>query len=242
VSGGYFVEGEGRAAGVAALFSRIAPRYDLINDLQSFGLHRLWKRRVVRLANPRPGRHALDLCCGTGDIAFALAARGADVIGADFSAPMLHQARRRSESRGDRKDSPRFIQADALHLPFSDASFDLVTVGYGLRNFADLDRGLSEIVRVVKPGGRIVSLDFGLPANPFLKRLWLAHLGIVIPWFGRLFAGDAAAYAYLKESLLRYPAQAGVDARLASLGCSKRRVINLLGGVMAIHVADRDPH
>ena len=172
----FFSPGEQRAIKVNELFARIAPRYDLINDLQSLGLHRRWKRRVVADAAPQPGERVLDVCCGTGDLAFALATGGAEVVGLDFNAPMLAVAARRLVGSG--VSVPRFMQGDAMALPFPDAQFDIVTVGYGLRNLASWETGLNEMVRVAKPGARLLVLDFGKPDNAAVARglLWLPAL------------------------------------------------------------------
>ncbi|MFO1489166.1 MAG: ubiquinone/menaquinone biosynthesis methyltransferase, partial [Verrucomicrobiota bacterium] len=148
----FYETGAGRAEKVKNLFGSIARRYDLINDVQSFGLHRLWKRRLVRLAEVEAGQRALDLCCGTGDIAMALAGRGARVTGLDFSEPMLAVAREKKLNGAGQV--PEFIQGDAQAVPFPDHSFDRVTVGYGLRNLASLETGLREMHRVTRPGGR----------------------------------------------------------------------------------------
>ncbi len=293
----YYVPGEARAARVNDLFTAIAPRYDLINDFQSFGLHRLWKRRVVRLADPQPGERALDLCCGTGDLAFGLARRGARVIGLDFSERMLAQAKfkvpkvsgqssvvrgplsvvggasppigynshpeplidnpqlttddgqlttdsgQRTTDIGQRttdnepQTNPHFLCGDAQHLPFPDDQFDIVTVGYGLRNLSRWEAGLEEMARVARPGGRLLVLDFGKPDNPFWRRLYFAYLRWMVPWFGRIFCGDAQAYAYIRESLLAYPAQRGVAAKMEAMRCRDVRIFNLLGGVMSINYA-----
>jgi len=156
---GYFSNNETRAQRVRELFNAIAPRYDFINDLQSLGLHRRWKKRLVKLADPNEGQRALDLCCGTGDIAFALAQRGADVIGIDFSQPMLDQAAvRNSESK------VTFLHGDALDTKQPDDHFDLVTIAYGLRNLTNFKGGLREMHRVAKPGGKLLVLDFGKPS------------------------------------------------------------------------------
>ena len=170
MSEGYYEPGEQRAAKVRDLFGAIAGRYDLLNDLQSFGLHRAWKRRLVRLAAMGPDRRALDVCCGTGDVALALAATGAEVVGVDFSEPMLSVARERKPAEA----RVRFLQGDALNLPFADASFDAVTISYGLRNLADIPAGLRELWRVARPGGRVLVLDFGKPANRFWRALYFA--------------------------------------------------------------------
>jgi len=237
----FYDPGEQRAAKVNDLFAAIARRYDLLNDLQSFGLHRRWKCRVVALAAPQPGERALDLCCGTGDISFALAARGADVTGLDFSEPMLEVARARKQKAesGKQKENPCFVQGDAQKLPFADVSFDLVTIGYGLRNLASCEGGLREIRRVLKPGGRLVVLDFGKPRFAPWRAVYYAHLQFVAPLLGKIFCGDAAAYGYILESLKNYPAQEGVAALLRGLDFADVRVINLLGGAMSIHFARR---
>ena len=233
----FYEPGDQRAARVNDLFAGIAGRYDLINDIQSFGLHRLWKRRLVRLANPRSGDHALDLCCGTGDIALALARRGADVVGLDFSEPMLAVARLKNAKC--KMQNAKFFQGDALQLPFPDNSFEIVTVGYGLRNLASLDTGLHEMQRVAKPGGRLLVLDFGKPDNALWRKLYFGYLRLFVPLLGRMFCGNPAAYAYILESLKHYPAQRGVAEKMTALGLKNVRVLNLLGGMMSINTAEK---
>jgi len=235
VANKFYKEGEERSAKVNDLFAQVAPRYDLINDLQSFGLHRAWKRRVVRLAGATHGRRALDLCCGTGDIAFALARAGAEVIGLDFSAAMLAVARRRLDMHANGAGNVSFHQGDAQHLPFTDNAFDAVTVGYGLRNLPDWEAVLREMHRVAKPGGRLVVLDFGKPDNRLWRQCYFAYLRWFVPAFGRLFCGDSATHAYILESLLPYPAQHGVAAKMADLGCTATKIVNLMGGAMSIN-------
>lgn len=232
----FYAPDERRASKVNDLFAAIARRYDLLNDLQSFGLHRLWKRRVVRLARVRPGDLALDLCCGTGDIAFALARAGAETTGLDFSEKMLDVAKCRSQKTTPQSTvrTPNFIQGDAQRLPFSDKSFDIVTVGYGLRNLADWERGLDEMFRVAKPGARLVVLDFGKPPNPLWRKIYFTHLKCSVPLMGWLFCGNAQAYGYILESLKNWPAQTGVAEKMRGLKLANVRVINLLGGAMAI--------
>lgn len=232
----FYEAGEGRAERVNDLFAAIAPRYDLINDLQSFGLHRWWKRRLLQFAAVQPGESALDLCCGTGDVAFALAEAGARVTGMDFSAPMLAVAEARKVKVGAAA-GPVFLQGDALRTPFPDAHFDVVTISYGLRNLASVDEGLREMWRVLKPGGRLLVLDFGKPDNAAWRGAYLAYLRFAVPVFGRLFCKNAEAYAYILESLQHYPAQRGVDEKLRALGAANARIVNFLGGVMSINVA-----
>jgi demethylmenaquinone methyltransferase/2-methoxy-6-polyprenyl-1,4-benzoquinol methylase len=236
----FYSPGEQRATKVNDLFATIAARYDLINDLQSFGLHRVWKRRVLRLAAPRSGERALDLCCGTGDIAFALAARGARVVGIDFSEPMLQVARRKLEKRERKLEHPpQFLHGDAQQIPFPDDSFEIVTVGYGLRNLASWETGLREMIRVTKPGGRLLVLEFGKPDNAAWRSIYFGYLKCFVPVFGRIFCGNSATHAYILESLQHYPAQHGVAAKMRELGLENVRVLNLLGGVMSIHYAEK---
>lgn len=229
----FFSPGEQRASQVNKLFAEIAPHYDLINDVQSLGRHRRWKRRLVAWAAPQPGQRALDLCCGTGDLAFALAARGAEVTGLDFSVPMLVVAARRALAAGG--SAPRFIQGDAMHLPFADAHFDIVTVGYGLRNLASWETGLVEMVRVAKPGGRLLVLDFGKPDNALWRAVYFGYLRFFVPLLGLIVCRNASAYAYILESLRHYPAQRGVEARMKAMGLTQVRVENFLGGAMSIN-------
>jgi ubiquinone/menaquinone biosynthesis methyltransferase len=250
----FFDPGGERAAKVQELFARIAPRYDLINDLQSFGLHRYWKRRVVRLARPQPGQRALDLCCGTGDLARALARRGARVAALDFSEQMLDAAQVResrvlSQTQGETPHASRvthhaspppcFIRGDALRIPFADNSFNIVTVGYGLRNLASWETGLREMQRVAAPGGCLIVLDFGKPDNALWRGLYFGYLKLFVPWLGRIFCGDAGAYAYILESLKHYPAQHAVAAKMRDLGLVNVRTIALLGYAMSINYAEK---
>lgn len=230
----FYDPGDQRAQKVSDLFASIAPRYDLINDLQSFGLHRLWKKRVIQLARPQPGERALDLCCGTGDLALGLAGQGALVFGVDFSEPMLQVAARRS---GNARLS--FVRSDAQRIPFPDHSFHIVTMGYGLRNLANWETGLREMQRVAMAGGRLLVLDFGKPDNPLWRALYFGYLRMFVPLLGKLFCGNAAAYSYILESLQHYPAQRGVAAKMHELGLVKLRVVNLLGGVMSINYGEK---
>lgn len=233
----YYDPGAQRAAKVRDLFGRIARRYDLINDLQSFGLHRLWKRELVHLARPAPGGRALDLCCGTGDITLRLARAGLEVVGLDFSEPMLAVAERRRQAA--QADTVRFLRGDAQQLPLPDNAFDVVTVGYGLRNLADWETGLAEMSRVARPGGRLVVLDFGKPDNAIWRAFYFGYLRLFVPVLGLVFCGDPAAYAYILESLIHYPAQRGVEARMLALGLVNVRTVNLLGGVMSLNYGEK---
>lgn len=236
VNNPFYVPGAQRAGKVRELFGLIAHRYDLLNDLQSLGLHRFWKRRLVRLVRVGPDQQVLDVCCGTGDVTLALARTGAEVTGVDFSPEMLTLARRRAARA---RVAVRFLLGDALALPFPSASFDAVTCSYGLRNLADFAAGVTELARVLRTGGRLGLLDFGKPAHPVWRRLYLAYLRRAVPLFGWLFAGRADAYAYILESLRHYPDQAGVVALLGAAGLTRVQVVNVLGGAMALHVAEK---
>jgi len=240
VSNEFYAPGEQRASKVNELFARIARRYDFLNDLQSFGLHRIWKRRVAELAKVAPGQQAIDLCCGTGDIAFAIAQRGAETVGLDFSAQMLKVAAERQQKKTQLAGGKlKFQQGDAQQLPFADRSFDIVTVGYGLRNLTSWERGLDEMFRVAKPGARLIVLDFGKPANALWRAIYFTHLRLSVPLIGLLFCGNAKAYAYILESLKHYPAQLAVADKMRALQLENIQVINLLGGAMAINFGQK---
>jgi demethylmenaquinone methyltransferase/2-methoxy-6-polyprenyl-1,4-benzoquinol methylase len=241
VSNTFYAPGEQRAAKVNDLFAAIARRYDLLNDLQSFGLHRLWKSRVVELAKVQSGDRALDLCCGTGDIALALARKGAETTGLDFSEKMLEVAATRQRNFKSQISNLKFIQGDAQQIPFPENSFDIVTVGYGLRNLASWERGLEEMLRVAKPGARLVVLEFGKPENLLWRKIYFTHLKCSVPLIGLLFCGNPQAYAYILESLKHYPAQLAVAEKMRALKLANVRVINLLGGAMAINYAEKLP-
>jgi demethylmenaquinone methyltransferase/2-methoxy-6-polyprenyl-1,4-benzoquinol methylase len=236
MAGPFYDPGEHRAEKVSDLFSTVAPRYDLINDVQSLGLHRRWKRRVLGAACVHPGDRALDVCCGTGDIAFLLARAGARVVGLDFSQAMLAIAERRRVHAADR-DNPRFVLGDALALPFSDNSFDIVTIGYGLRNLACWQTGLREMRRVARPGARLVVLDFGKPDHRLWRFLYYAYLRVMVPGIGLALCGNAGAYAYIFESLRDYPAQGTLAHEARDLGLTEVRTIDLLAGAMSITMA-----
>jgi len=230
----FFVPGEQRAEKVKQLFTIVARRYDLINDLQSFGLHRYWKRRVLQLARPQPGDMALDVCCGTGDLALGLARCGVQTVGLDFNEEMLRVAESKAQ-KAQMGKAIQFVNDDAEAVHFPDNSFDIVTVGYGLRNLRSWETGLREMQRVAKPGGRLVVLEFGKPVNHLWRSLYFGYLRLFVPLLGRVFCGNAGAYAYILESLKDYPAQNGVAAKMQDLGLTDVRIINLLGGVMSIN-------
>ncbi len=234
----YLSYDEERAPKVRAMFTRLAWRYDLVNDVMSFGLHRRWKRQTVAVAfeGRSGGARLLDLCCGTGDIGFlAEETRGARVTGVDFTLPMLAVARRRKLDAGSRA---AFAQGDALSLPLRDGSFDVITVGYGLRNIADPRAALVEMRRMLAAGGRAVILDFGKPQNPVAAALYQAFLRTMMPFVGWLFHRDPETYLYIPESLERYPGQRGVADLMRNAGFVNVTYYNRLLGTMGINVGE----
>lgn len=230
----FYKQGQERARSVQSLFSRIASRYDLINDLQSFGMHRFWKREMVRISGAGKGKRALDVCCGTGDMAFRMAAAGADATGLDFTEEMLKVAELR---KGSCRLAGRveFVHGDAMALPFEESTFDVVTVGFGLRNLADWKLGLREMWRVARPGGTVTVLDFGKPDNAAWRAMYFGYLRFFVPMLGLMAAGSASAYAYILESLKHYPAQRGVAEAMKSFGMRDARIRSFMGGAMTIN-------
>jgi ubiquinone/menaquinone biosynthesis methyltransferase len=221
---------------VRALFAAIADRYDLITVVLSYGQDRRWKQRLVGLAAARRGTRALDLATGTGDIAFELAAAGAQVVGLDVTHRMIQLARAKMPQR----PAVEFIVGDMLALPFPGASFDVATVGYGLRNVPDLDKAIAELFRVVRSGGRVLSLDFNRPANRGVRLLYLAYLTLVGSVLGWLLHRDPDTYRYIPASLRSYPGGAGVAAMLKRHGFVRVFHHPVLGGLMSIHEAHKD--
>jgi demethylmenaquinone methyltransferase/2-methoxy-6-polyprenyl-1,4-benzoquinol methylase len=216
---------------VRAMFDRIARVYDLMNRVMTVGLDERWRERAADLAALRPGDRALDVATGTGDLAIELAGRGATVVGLDFSDRMLELARAKAPSID-------FVQGNALELAYPDASFDAVTVGFGARNFSDLDRGLRELARVTRPGGRVVILEITSPQRPPLSwffRLWFDR---VVPALGRV-AGDSDAYSYLPSSVRRFPGPSELGAKLAAAGLEDVRWVLTAGGIIAIHAGKK---
>jgi demethylmenaquinone methyltransferase/2-methoxy-6-polyprenyl-1,4-benzoquinol methylase len=217
------------------MFDRIAGVYDLMNTAMTAGMHHRWRERAVERAELEPGAAALDVCCGTGDLALELALRvGVEgtVVGCDFSEPMLELARRKARDR--HMGQARFEWADALELPYPDGTFDAVTVGFGARNLADLDRGLGEMSRMLKPGGRLVILEITQPRRPPLSLFYSLWFDRIVPALGTI-AGDHEAYSYLPRSVRRFPSPPDLAERLAAAGLERIRYLVLAGGIIAIH-------
>ncbi|HQC42779.1 MAG TPA: ubiquinone/menaquinone biosynthesis methyltransferase [Verrucomicrobiota bacterium] len=242
----YYLSGAERAEGVQRLFVKIANHYDLINDIQSMGAHRIWKRRLVAkavkyrsLRYPPKSHplHILDLCSGTGDIAIALAQKGFQVLGVDFSAEMLEIARNRASQLS--LSSLEWKEADVFSLQFPGSSYDLITCAYGLRNLSDIPLAIRRVYQWLKPGGMALFLDFGKPKNTVLKLFFRLYLKLVVPVFGLILCRDAKAYSYILDSLEHYPAQEGVDQLLRKTGFSETGWDSFVGGTMCLNYATK---
>jgi demethylmenaquinone methyltransferase/2-methoxy-6-polyprenyl-1,4-benzoquinol methylase len=240
---------DGKGRYVRALFATIADKYDFITVALSYGQDRRWKRRVIALAAPREGLRVLDLATGTGDLAFAAAARGARVVGLDITPRMIELARTKAHGAGrlqpSGERSPKgfalhFLVGDMLALPFPVASFDIVTTGYGLRNVPDLALAIDEIGRVLAPGGQALSLDFNRPANALIRAAYLLYLTVVGATLGWTLHGDPDTYRYIPASIRQYPGAEAVGRMFEARGFSRVRHYRVLGGLMAIHHATRD--
>lgn len=222
---------------VGQVFTSVAAKYDLMNDLMSFGIHRIWKRYFVATSGVRRGDRVLDLAGGTGDIASLLQERvgpDGEIIIGDINGDMLRVGRDRLTDRG-RVRGLRYAQLNAEALPFPDASFDLVTIAFGLRNVTDKQRALNEMQRVLKVGGRALVLEFSEVKLDWLKPLYDFHSFQVLPRLGKLFAGDGDSYQYLAESIRQHPPQAQLKAMMEAAGLERCDYRNLTGGICAIH-------
>ena len=223
-----------KARRVGAVFDRVAERYDVMNDLMSLGLHRLWKAFAVAIARPRPGEKFLDVATGSGDLALSLGRKvlpGGEVWLSDVNGSMLQRGRDRAVDRGLLAPA---VQCDAERLPFPAGYFDCVTVAFGLRNMTHKEAALAEMARVLKLGGRLIVLEFSKVWKPLAPAYELYSFK-VLPWLGRRVAGDAAAYRYLAESIRMHPDQAALAAMLEQAGLSRVEVFNLAAGVVALH-------
>jgi demethylmenaquinone methyltransferase/2-methoxy-6-polyprenyl-1,4-benzoquinol methylase len=225
---------DGKRRYVRRLFATIADRYDLITVLLSYGQDRRWKRRLVELAAPCAGLRAVDLATGTGDIAFGLAAAGADVVGVDVTPRMIELARAKTDAAAR---APRFMVGDMIALPLASEAFDLATVGYGLRNVPELAAAIGEIHRVLKAGGRALSLDFNRPEHAIVRVVYLAYLNVTGAVLGWILHRDPDTYRYIPASIRNYPGASGVARMFEAQGFDGVECRPVLGGLMTLHVA-----
>ncbi len=223
-----------KARRVHAVFESVADRYDVMNDVMSFGIHRLWKRWAVELAGLRPGQRVLDLAGGTGDLTALLARRAGAVVLADVNPAMLGRGRARLLDEGV-AGNVGYAQADAEHLPFGAHTFDCVTIAFGLRNVTDKEAALREMHRVLRPGGRVVILEFSRPTVAAVRPFYDFYSFRVLPLMGRLIAGDSASYRYLAESIRVHPDQRTLKAMMERAGLGRCEYFNLSAGIVAVH-------
>lgn len=223
------------AGQVNRMFDRVAGRYDALNSLMTAGLHHRWREQAAARTELAPGDSALDVCCGTGDLALELAklvSPGGHVVGCDFSEPMLDLAREKAAERG--AEGVRFEWADALELPYDSGRFDAVTVGFGVRNLADLDRGLREMARVLRPGGRAVILEFTSPTRQPFRFFYSFWFDRIVPLLGAL-SRDPEAYSYLPESVRTFPDPPGLAAKMEAAGFGSIHYLVMAGGMVVVH-------
>ncbi|HLH42869.1 MAG TPA: bifunctional demethylmenaquinone methyltransferase/2-methoxy-6-polyprenyl-1,4-benzoquinol methylase UbiE [Bryobacteraceae bacterium] len=235
------VAGEQAAARwVCQMFGRVAPRYDLLNHLLSFNLDKRWRALLIARVAPllaRPGARVLDLCCGTGDVLLAMwqrSAPNASLMGADFSHPMLVEAKRKIAARNFHRP---VLEADALMLPLGSASLDLVTIAFGFRNLANYQAGLQELLRVLKPGGLAAILEFSQPTRPVIAGPYRFFSRFLLPRIGGLISGVPEAYSYLPESIQKFPGAEDLARQMRQAGFSSVGFERLTGGIVALHVA-----
>ena len=231
------------AAHVREMFGRIAPRYDLLNHLLSLDIDKVWRRRVAKRFGAilhDTNARVLDLCCGTGDLAFAFrkqAPHGAEIVGSDFVPEMLVRARAKAQAAGVKMD---FVEADALSLPFGDGSFDLVSCAFGFRNLANYERGLLEILRVLKPGGAVAILEFAEPRGKMFGALYRFYFRHVLPRLGGWISGSASAYSYLPSSVSKFPSPERLQTQFENAGFTAVEFDRWTGGIVTLHTGRKD--
>ncbi len=231
------VDEQDKAGLVADVFDSVAGRYDLMNDLMSGGIHRVWKRFTIEVSAVRPGNRVLDIAGGTGDLAMKfsdLVGGDGEVVLADINDSMLKVGRDKLLNRGY-GSNVEYVQADAEALPFPDDHFDVVSIAFGLRNVTHKDEALASMLRVLKPGGRLLILEFSKPGNPLLSRAYDTYSFNVLPTLGRLVAGDSDSYRYLAESIRMHPDQETLKGMMEDVGFARCEFYNMTGGIVALH-------
>lgn len=226
-----------KAGMVADVFHSVAGKYDIMNDAMSLGIHRLWKQFAIAQLGVRPGHKVLDLACGTGDLTLKMSPQaGPDgmVIASDINASMLQNGRDRLLDKGI-TDNVQFVQADAEKLPFPDNSVDRITIAFGLRNVTDQQTALTAMYRCLRPGGRLVILEFSKPVLPGLDKVYDLYSFKILPQLGKLIANDEASYRYLAESIRKHPDQETLKGMMAEAGFDRPHYHNLSGGIVAVH-------
>ncbi|ODS23984.1 bifunctional demethylmenaquinone methyltransferase/2-methoxy-6-polyprenyl-1,4-benzoquinol methylase [Candidatus Endobugula sertula] len=226
-----------KAHRVADVFHSVATKYDVMNDLMSGGIHRLWKRFTIELSAVRPGHKVLDIAGGTGDLAYQFSKLVGDegqVILSDINASMLNVGRDRLMDRGVNRNV-QYVQLDAQHIPFDDNHFDCITIAFGLRNVTDKDLALRSMLRVLKPGGRLLVLEFSKPQNKLLEKVYDAYSFHLLPIMGKVITNDADSYRYLAESIRMHPDQETLKGMMMSAGFSQTEYHNITGGIVALH-------
>ena len=226
-----------KADRVAGVFHSVAAKYDVMNDLMSGGVHRLWKRFTIELSAVRPGHKVLDIAGGTGDLAYKfskLVGNDGQVILSDINSSMLNVGRDRLINRGV-NNNVQYAQLDAQYLPFDDNTFDCITIAFGLRNVTDKDMALRSMLRVLKPGGRLLVLEFSKPKNPLLSKVYDEYSFRVLPMMGKLITQDADSYRYLAESIRMHPDQETLKTMMNAAGFANTEYYNMTGGVVALH-------
>jgi len=235
------VDSDNKAGMVAGVFDSVAARYDLMNDLMSGGIHRIWKRFTIEVSGIRRGNVVLDIAGGTGDLAARFSKLVGDegrVVLADINASMLMVGRDKLIDRGNSKNV-EYVQADAEALPFPDASFDCITIAFGLRNVTDKDAALRSMLRVLKPGGRLLVLEFSKPENELLSRAYDSYSFKILPVLGKLVANDPESYQYLAESIRMHPDQDSLKEMILDAGFNQCEYYNMTGGIVALHKATK---
>ena len=223
---------------VAGVFDSVASKYDFMNDMMSMGIHRLWKKFTIELSGARPGQRILDIAGGTGDLTMQfsrLVGETGEVVLADINASMLTVGRDRLLDRGY-AGNIRFVQANAEQLPFPDHYFDVITIAFGLRNVTDKDKALRDMTRILKPGGRLLVLEFSKPTNPVMSKVYDAYSFSALPMMGKLFAGDSESYRYLAESIRMHPDQETLKGMMEAAGLDEVEYHNMTSGVAALHL------